>query len=129
MRRQVSLLMTLTAWLLATGSHWDLVQTFAWGRMIAAYAESMPLAEAIKRTFTAENLCGVCEIVQDAKQGDDANSPTPGGRKLDQTVQLAFAPVPVVVVEAPRVTGWREIELTPPSAPPLVPQTPPPRAA
>ena len=35
MRRKLSLVLTLTAWLLATGSHWDLVQTFAYARMFA----------------------------------------------------------------------------------------------
>ena len=44
MRRQVSIVLVLAAWLLATGSQWDLAQTFAWGRMITTYSASMPLA-------------------------------------------------------------------------------------
>ena len=36
-RRQLSLILTLIAWLFATGSHWDLVQAFGWGRMVTIY--------------------------------------------------------------------------------------------
>lgn len=117
--------MTLAAWLLATGSHWDLVQSFAWGRMIATYSQSMPLAQAIRLTFTADNMCGVCEIVQTGKQ-DPA---TPGAGKLDLKVQLAFQAVPVVVIEAPAVNPWHGYERTPPSVPRTAPPVPPPRAA
>lgn len=127
MRRNLSLLMTLSAWLLATGSHWDLVQTFAWGRMIAAYSQSMPLSEAIKRTFTAENLCGVCEVVNDAKQGQDATGA--GAGKLEHKVQLAFATTPRVVMVAPEPAPWLHVDTLPPHAPSQAPPTPPPRVA
>jgi hypothetical protein len=60
MGRRLALILTLTAWLFATGSHWDLVQTFGWGRMIAAYSKTMPLAEAIRLTFTTDNVCSIC---------------------------------------------------------------------
>ncbi len=126
MRRNLSLLLTLSAWLLATGSHWDLVQTFAWGRMIAAYSQSMPLSEAIKRTFTAENLCGVCEVVNDAKQGQDATGA--GAGKLDAKVPLAFAAAPIVVMPAPEPGLWLLADALPPRAPSRVPPTPPPQA-
>lgn len=127
MRRKVSLIMTLAAWLLATGSHWDLVQTFAWGRMIAAYSESMPLTEAIRRTFTAENLCGVCEIVQQARQDQDPATPPAG--KLNLKVQLAFPAVPVVVVSAPESNPWHQAAPVALGILPPPPPTPPPRAA
>jgi len=53
MRRQLSLILTLTAWLLATGSHWDLVQTFALGRMFASYAQSMSFTQAAQKNVFA----------------------------------------------------------------------------
>src|ERR1700712_3398132 len=75
-----SLLLTLTAWLLATGSHWDLLQTFAWGRMLATYSQSMPLLEAAQKTFSPDGMCGICHAVADAKQKESAaDSTTPGG--------------------------------------------------
>jgi hypothetical protein len=127
MRRNLSLIMTLSAWLLATGSHWDLVQTFAWGRMIAAYSQSMSLGDAIKKTFTADNLCGVCEVVNDAKQGQDGSGS--GAGKLDHKVQLAFAATPRVVVTAPESAPWLLSERLPRSTLATAPPTPPPRGA
>ncbi len=52
MRRRLSLLTLLTAWLLATGSQWDMVQTLGWGRMIVRYSQTMTLAQAVRLTFT-----------------------------------------------------------------------------
>jgi hypothetical protein len=96
MRRKLSLIAMLFAWLLATGSHWDLVQTFAWGRMIATYSQSMSLTEAVRLTFTPDNLCGICESVSAAKQqqGHDAALPTEG--KAFGKILLVYQPVPVV---------------------------------
>ena len=126
MRHRLSLVLTLFAWLLATGSHWDLVQTFGWGRMIATYSQTMSLSEAIRLTFTPENMCGVCSAVATAKQqtNDDA---IPGG-KLDGKVLLVFAPTPDIVVAAPdflsRSPSDRRIATTTRAAPPV----PPPRS-
>ncbi|MCC5023765.1 MAG: hypothetical protein J6386_13725 [Candidatus Synoicihabitans palmerolidicus] len=72
MRRRFALILSLVAWLFATGCHWDLVQTFAWGKRFATYAQSMSYADAARLTFTPDNLCNVCELVQDARQQTDA---------------------------------------------------------
>jgi len=80
MRRRFSLVLTLTAWLLATGGQWDVVQTFGWGRMIFTYSQSMPLLRAVEQTFRGDTLCGVCLAVQAAKQQQqsaDAKVPNP----------------------------------------------------
>jgi len=127
MRRRLSLILTLAAWLLATGSHWDLVQTFAWGRMIASYSQTVPLAQAIRLTFTPENMCGVCTVVATAKQQqtDDA---IPGG-KLDGKVLLVFAPVPAPVVAAPAFSSSIFDRSAVPLPERAAPPVPPPRFA
>lgn len=128
MRRRISLILTLAAWLLATGSHWDLVQTFAWGRMIATYSQTVPLAEAIRLTFTPENMCGICSAVSTAKQQQSDAAAIPGG-KLDGKILLAFTPAPAPVVAAPSFVSpvfdhpWTPISER--AAPPV----PPPRSA
>ena len=86
---------------MATGSHWDLVQSFGWGRMIAKYAQSMPLAEAVRLTFTTDNFCGVCTFVQSAQTSADDAAPPPSSRDLK--IQLALLTVPRVVIAAPTV--------------------------
>lgn len=96
MRRKLSLITMLTAWLLATGSHWDLVQTFAWGRMIATYSQTMSLAQAVELTFTPDNLCGVCESVSEAKQHQDTAMPSDA--KALGKILLVYQPVPAFCV-------------------------------
>ena len=105
MRRRLSLISLLCAWLLATGSQWDLVQTFAWGKMIVTYAETMPLTDAVRLTFTPDNMCGVCEAVSEAKQqqADDTLPGEPAGKLVK--IPLVFQASPNFVASAPAVLG------------------------
>ncbi len=100
MSAKLSLILTLFAWLFATGSHWDLVQTFAWGKMFATYSQSMSYMDAAKLTFSADNLCGVCKIVAEATQ-DDTDRENSAGKSGTQKIQLNFAPVPQSFWPAP----------------------------
>lgn len=90
LRRRGSLIVLLFAWLLATGSHWDLVQTFAWGRMIANYSATMSVVAAVRLTFTPETMCGVCQTVSEAKQQRDSDSTLPADGK--GKILLVFQP-------------------------------------
>jgi hypothetical protein len=125
MRRKLSLITMLTAWLLATGSHWDLVQTFAWGRMIATYSQSMPLAQAIKLTFTPDNLCGVCESVSEAKQQQD--TALPSDAKSAGKILMVFQAQPVFVAELAMAGKWSPRETRPALRDRSPPPVPPPR--
>ena len=129
MRRRLSLILTLTAWLLATGSQWDLVQTFAWGRMIATYSQSMSLAQAVKKTFAADAMCGVCHAVADAKQQQDAADAPAPGEKMPAKIFLASAPAALVFVSpAPLRAGLVATVPALASADRAAPPLPPPRA-
>jgi hypothetical protein len=111
----------------ATGSQWDLVQIFAWGRMIADHSHTMSVSEAVTQTFGGE-MCAICRMVANAKRQEQSRSDTPQG-KIETKVLLYFEPhsnlipaprqaVAVWPSEAPSMTTDR-------SAPPL----PPPRVA
>lgn len=126
MRRKLSLITMLTAWLLATGSHWDLVQTFAWGRMIATYSQSMPLAQAVRLTFTPDNLCGICESVSEARQHQD--SALPSEAKSLGKILLVFQPKPAFVIALPVSEKWMHAESAPVLRDRAQPPVPPPRA-
>jgi hypothetical protein len=65
--RRLSTLLVLCAWLLASGAHWDLAQGLGWARMVVNYSRTMPLDQAIRLTFSRENLCGVCEFVAEGE--------------------------------------------------------------
>lgn len=127
MRRNVSLILTLSAWLFATGSHWDLVQTFAWGKMFATYAQSMSYADAAKLTFSADNLCGVCEIVADATQ-DEADRENAPGKSGAREIQLSLATVPGIVLTEPVRSPWSLSDSLIPPRMRADPSVPPPRA-
>jgi len=130
MRRRLSIISLLFAWLLATGSQWDLVQTFAWGKMIVTYSQSMPLTEAVRLTFTPDNMCGICEAVSEAKQQQsDATLPGESSGKSGK-IPLVFQASSVFVSSTPAVQGVSPDELlemkgVARAAPPV----PPPRLA
>jgi hypothetical protein len=126
MRRKLSLITLLTAWLLATGSHWDLVQTFAWGRMVATYSQTMPLAQAIKLTFTPDNLCGVCKSVSEAKQQQE--TALPSDAKATGKILMVYQAQPVFVAEVPVSVKWMPGEHRPLMRDRSPPPVPPPRA-
>ncbi|MEY4489126.1 MAG: hypothetical protein RIQ79_1634 [Verrucomicrobiota bacterium] len=129
MRLRFAHLLALFAWLLATGSHWDLVQGLGWGRMIATYSQTMPLAEAIRLTFTPDNMCGVCEAVAAAKQVDSdpaAPSADPVGA---QKIFLSLAPAEVLVFAALPAPRWPAEHFQPDACARPAPPVEPPRAA
>jgi hypothetical protein len=131
MRRKVSLLLTLTAWFFATGSQWDVAQTFAWARMFTTYAQSMPLLEAAKKTFSGEELCDVCEVVQDARQDGQAESQSSGaaGAKALGKLPMVMQPELLFVLRHPPSVLRPPSSAFPPEATRATPPTPPPRAA
>ncbi len=124
LRRKLSLLFVLTFWLVATGSHWDIVQACAWARMFVTNAQEMPLAEAARRTFSPEARCGLCHAVLDAKRESDDGATI--ASKMILKEPLVIPTSAEVIVEAPRSMPWRPIENTwtgngrdaPPSPPP-----------
>jgi hypothetical protein len=128
MRRRLSLILTLTAWLLATGGQWDVVQAFGWGRMIVTYSQSMPLLRAVEQTFRGDTLCGVCVAVQSAKEQQP-----PAGAKAATTP----APEKIFLANAARVRVFASAVFTctgtvpdlpaPTSAERSAPPGPPPR--
>ena len=99
-------LQTLTVVFVAfpTGSHWDLVQTFAWGRMIAHYAQTMPLSDAVSRTFRPTTLCNLCEMVSSAQKEQEQREHSGAGVKLDSKILLVFQKSPEFVIARPFIS-------------------------
>lgn len=130
MRHKLSLILTLCAWLLATGSHWDLVQTFAWGRMVATYSQSMSLTKAVQKTFSVEGMCGLCETVFTAKQKQSPDTDAVGaaGKSLGK-ILLVFAPEATApLLLGPVIFSGSPSDQTAPSPTRAAPPVPPPRA-
>lgn len=126
MFRRLQICTVLLAWLLATGSHWDLVQTFGWGRMISQYSRSMSLTEAVRLTFSPNNLCSVCELVRDAKKTEAPA--TPAADTLATKILLVFQPAEPIFLRLPTKARWSLSDLFPPAASRATPPVPPPRS-
>ncbi len=127
MWRKFQISAVLLAWLLATGSQWDVAQVFAWGRMIASYSRTMPLSEAIRMTFAPGNECSVCVAVDEARQQPDSAT-TPAAKVLGK-ILLVFQPVPVIVIVVPEFSPWPSDGQIMLGASRASPPVPPPRVA
>jgi hypothetical protein len=125
MRQRLQLSALLLAWLMATGSQWDVVQVFAWGRMFASYSRIMPLESALRLTFKPDNMCSVCKLVKAAKQQQEQSPAAP--LKARGKILLVFAPVPTVVIAAISTEQWSVGMKTMRSAERSAPPIPPPR--
>ncbi len=86
--RRRRLIGLLFAWCLATGAPWDLVQVFAWGRMWTGHLQTQSASAALAATFSPEGLCGVCEVVQSAKQGSGEGETAPFPALLGKVLLL-----------------------------------------
>ncbi len=101
MRRRVSLIALLLAWLCANGAVWNVVQVVAWTKMFHGYAQVMPTAKALQLTFSGEAPCDLCTIVETAK--DTAKQQLPRDEALGATDKfvLSFQAAAPLVLTAP----------------------------
>ena len=127
MRQKISLILTLSAWLFATGSQWDLVQTFAWGRMIAGYSQEMSLPAAVKKTFSPETMCDLCHAVADAKQSSESKAGVPGAKNLGKILLVCAPDRSAFLIPSPTRLGLLPAFSPPASADRAAPPSPPPR--
>jgi hypothetical protein len=60
----------LVAVFTATGSHWFVLQTIAWGGMLSENLRERPLVEAVQRTFDGEHPCSLCVEISNGKKAE-----------------------------------------------------------
>jgi hypothetical protein len=123
--RRLTLIVTLVAFIFSSGGQWTALQCLAWANMIREYSHMVPLAEAVRMTFSGEYPCPICKAIAAKKQSDDA-----------KMLELAKHDKPVLApsfqfrrragTEAPRFYAERETFFQFRSEPP---PTPPPRLA
>lgn len=102
MRRTLSTVCLILAWLCANGAVWNVVQVVAWAKMFHEYSQMMPAADALELTFDGSAPCELCTIVQDAQ--DTARSQLPADAALgggEEKILLVCDSAPVPVVTAP----------------------------
>ncbi|MDD2765383.1 MAG: hypothetical protein PHE83_15580 [Opitutaceae bacterium] len=111
MRRHLSVACLLAAWLCATGALLDVAQMVAWTRMFTGYVRTLPVAQALSRTFDPEKPCALCLAVQKAREtGRRQQSPptVAAGQKVVLISQpaesLAPAAIPVAWLESDQMS-------------------------
>jgi hypothetical protein len=104
-RRKISVLFLLLAWLCANGVVWNAVQVVGWVKMVRDYSEVMPFTQALSVTFSGEAPCDFCRV---AESGREQTQQLPQQATLGAAVEKIFFladAAPVVVLPAP-VASW-----------------------
>lgn len=128
MWRRFKIFSVVLAWFLATGSHWEMMQTIAWAKMIVQDARTMTLGAAVVETFSGENPCSMCKIVEGAKRQEknsETNLPEEGAKAK---IFLFCYDKPAKVASINGASEWVAMPATALDAPRVAPPTPPPRS-
>lgn len=108
----------------ASGGHWMLLQSVAWGGMIVEYARADGLAVAVETVFDGRHPCGLCKEIQKQRSSEQKPDAPLNTHKLE----LFFSQTPLFVVPEPR--AWLQVaDDTAASTRLAEPLVPPPRAA
>ena len=59
--------------LVMTGGHWMILQSVAWAKMLVDYSRHSSLKTAVEQTFDGRHPCGMCKMIQRAKQPTKKN--------------------------------------------------------
>jgi len=74
--RRVRVVAALVALGFFLGLHWGMLQAVAWTRMLVEFSQSMPIGEALTRTFDGRHPCALCLEVRRGRQAE--SEPIPG---------------------------------------------------
>jgi hypothetical protein len=112
------------ALLCALGAHWLVLQSVAWTTMLAGNLRTVSLTEAVHRTLDGRHPCPLCKQIAAGRTSEKKTQfPLPM-----QRFEFLSAAIPYVFA-APRRFCLLRISNRSPRSIPLVPPTPPPRAA
>lgn len=108
MRRKVSLVCLLFAWLCANGAIWNAVQVVAWARMFEQNVRMMPVTRALQVTFDGSAPCALCHISEKARDAERDQLPRDAalGDAMDKVLLLADDAPGIVLV--PPADAWPE---------------------
>jgi hypothetical protein len=120
-RRKISVLFLLVAWLCANGVVWNAVQVVGWVKMVRDYSEVMPFTQALSVTFSGEAPCDFCRVAESGReQAEQLPQQATLGAAMEKIFFVADT-APVVVLPVPTAawpvlaaeTGSRRIEAVP----------------
>lgn len=127
MSRKTLHVIFLSAWLVATGGVWDLVQVAAWGGMFAQRLENMTVLEAARQTFLPDQKCNLCLAVEDGKRTQEESAGVAGG-EFSSKAPIVIQSTGRVAVNPPDGVSTMRVEPGHASYRRETPPLPPPRA-
>jgi hypothetical protein len=109
--------------IVSMGGHLALLQTIAWGNMLADFSSKASLSEAVEKTFSGEHPCSLCKVVRKSKDGDEKRPLLKSEMKLEVAlpvpVKIPFPLVSDLVFLVTEYTGtYGEVYLARPMQPP-----------
>ncbi|MCL4180100.1 MAG: hypothetical protein KJ072_20425 [Verrucomicrobia bacterium] len=120
--RHLATVLAIASVLLASGGHWLLLQSVAWGGMLISYSTRTSISEAISRTFDGKHPCKLCRVVQAGREKETDRPTLPSPRIPDLFCDLRRVTVPSCQAELPQVTSalhrLNSLDRRPPIPPP-----------
>lgn len=113
--------LVVAALIFSLGCHWFVLQTVGWVGMAVKFSQTLPLSEALSRTFDGQNPCKICHIVDAGKKAEQEKPVEKIVPKLDFLIvaqQYTFvAPHQFIEQTAPD-TFYSARDEAPPGPPP-----------
>ena len=123
MRAKFVQVLIVFALVCAIGAHWAILQSVAWVGMVVKYSQSVPLQEALERTFDGKHPCKICKVVQAGKRAEQK----PSVQKVETKLDFFLVSKQVIVLSAPHaLIQMANLNLM--AARAESPPTPPPRS-
>jgi hypothetical protein len=121
-------LLCLLALMTGLGAPWWVLQSIAWGRMLAVYSQSDSLPQAVIKTFDGQHPCSWCVAIRAGRQEQRNQQPDTPTTKPDFRTDL-FCESGLDPVLLPPTDCWDAAGFVPraPSEFKLSPPKPPPR--
>jgi hypothetical protein len=69
--------------LAAMGTHWTVLQSLAWTRMLADNLGSYSFTEAVQKTFDGKHPCVLCKVISAGKKSEQKREFTAQMEKLE----------------------------------------------
>lgn len=105
--KRFSQVLMIAALLAATGGHWVMLQSLAWGRMIVRYEQTSGLTGAVIKTFDGNHPCSLCKSIEKTRAAEKK----PGAQLVVAKMNLFFERTTAMAPPVPLFQQFREIDV------------------
>jgi hypothetical protein len=109
---------------LTIGLHWAVLQSVAWAGMFATYSQENSISQSIAKTFSGEDPCRICNLVQEGRNAETDQETVNQTFKLDffneKSREISMAPTTVEFPLEQLLAAAERLAYPPYSPPPNV---------